>query len=65
MKTTFDMMRVWAAATGLLLVAWVFLQMYLGYAVTDTLPMLAAMIAGFELFLFAQDLRNKRRGRNG
>ena len=65
MKTTLDMMRVWAAITGLLLVVLVFGEMMLGYTVTDTLPMLAASIAGFELFLFAQDEVNKRRGRRG
>jgi hypothetical protein len=65
MKTTLEMMRVWAAITGLVLVVLVFGEMYLGYTVTDTLPMLAASIAGFELFLFAQDEVNKRRGRRG
>ena len=65
MKTTLDMMRVWAAITGLVLVALVFVQMYLGMKVTDTLPMLAASIAGFELFLFAQDVANKRKRRRG
>ena len=65
MKTTLDFMRVWAAITGLVLVALVFGEMSLGYTVTDTLPMLAASIAGFELFLFAQDEVNKRRGRRG
>ena len=65
MKTTLEMMRVWAAITGVVLVALVFVQMALGMKVTDTLPMLAASIAGFELFLFAQDEVNKRRGRRG
>jgi hypothetical protein len=65
MKTTLEMMRVWAAITGLVLVVLVFGEMYLGYTVTDTLPMLAASIAGFELFLFAQDEVNKRRRRRG
>ena len=65
MKTTLEMMRVWAAITGLVLVVLVFGELLLGYTVTDTLPMLAASIAGFELFLFAQDEVNKRRGRRG
>ena len=65
MKTQLEMMRVWAALTGLVLVALVFVQMALGMKITDTLPMLAAPIAGFELFLFAQDLVNKRKGRRG
>jgi hypothetical protein len=65
MKTTLDMMRVWAAITGLVLVALVFVQMAMGIKMTDTLPMLAASIAGFELFLFAQDEVNKRKRRRG
>jgi zinc transporter ZupT len=65
MKTQLDMMRVWAAITGLVLVALVFVQMAMGMKITDTLPMLAASIAGFELFLFAQELVNKRKGRRG
>ncbi len=65
MKTQMDMLRVWASITGLVLVALVFVQMGMGIKITDTLPMLAASIAGFELFLFAQDFVNKRRGRRG
>ena len=65
MKTTLDMMRVWAAITGLVLVALVFVQMAMGIKMSDTLPMLASSIAGFELFLFAQDMVNKRKGRRG
>ena len=65
MKTQLDMMRVWAAITGLVLVALVFVQMAIGMKLSDTLPMLAASIAGFELFLFAQDGGNKRKGRRG
>jgi hypothetical protein len=65
MKTTLGMMRVWAAITGLVLVALVFGEMVFGVKVTDTLPMLAAAIAGFELFLFTQDIVYKHRGRRG
>ena len=65
MKTQMDMLRVWASITGLVLVALVFVQMGMGIKITDTLPMLAASIAGFELFLFAQDFVNKRKGRRG
>jgi len=65
MKTTLDMMRVWAAITGLVLVALVFVQLAMGMKITDTLPMLAASIAGFEMFLFAQDEVNKRKRRRG
>ena len=65
MKTQMDMLRVWASITGLVLVALVFVQMAMGMKLSGTLPMLAASIAGFELFLFAQDVVNKRRGRRG
>ena len=65
MKTTFDMLRVWAAITGLVLVVLVFVQIWLGRTVTDTLPMLAASIAGFELYLFGQDQLDKWKRRRG
>jgi hypothetical protein len=65
MKTQLDMMRVWAAITGLVLVALVFVQMWMGIKMSDTLPMVAASIAGFEMFLFGQDVANKRKGRRG
>jgi hypothetical protein len=58
-----DMLRVWASLTGLVLVALVFVQLALGVKISDTLPMLAASIAGFELFLFGQDVANKRKRR--
>jgi hypothetical protein len=57
--------RATNSITGLVLVALVFGELLLGYRVTDTLPMLAASIAGFELFLFAQDIVNKRKSRRG
>jgi hypothetical protein len=59
---TFDMMRVWAAVTGILLAAVYFLQVYEGVKVTDMLPMLITAIGGFELFLFSQDFWLKRSG---
>jgi hypothetical protein len=62
-KTQLDMLRVWASITGLVLVALVFVQLYAGIKMSDTLPMLAASIAGFELFLFAQEIANKRKRR--
>ena len=65
MKTQLDMMRVWAAITGLVLVTLVSVQMWMGAKITDTLPMLAASIAGFELFLFAQDEVHQRKRRRG
>jgi hypothetical protein len=59
-RSTFDMMRVWAAATGLALAAWFFVQLYLGGKPLETLAMLVAGIGGFELVLFMQDLMRRR-----
>ena len=60
-----DQMRVWAGVTGLLLTAWFFGALWLGFAMEQTLPMLVTGIGGFELFLYAQDLVRRRRARNG
>ncbi|RYE52714.1 MAG: hypothetical protein EOP20_14520 [Hyphomicrobiales bacterium] len=59
---TFDMMRVWAAATGLVLAAWYFAAVYFGFRASELLPMLVTAIGGFEMFLYGQDvwLRKKR-----
>ena len=62
-KTTFDLMRVWAAITGLALAAWYFGCLYMGVKTTPTLPMLISAIGGFEMVLYAQDVWFKRRGR--
>lgn len=64
-KSTFDLMRLWAMLTGLVLAAWYFGALYLGVKQTDTLPMLITAIGGFELFHYAQDLLIKRRQSNG
>lgn len=59
---TFDLMRVWAALTGLALVAWFFIQIALGGSVPELVPMLAVAIGGFEIVLYAQDVLRRRRG---
>ena len=59
-RETFDMMRVWAALTGIALAAWFFAALYLGFATPHAVPMLVAGIGGFELFLFAQDIARSR-----
>jgi len=61
----FDLMRVWAAVTGLVLVAGFFAAPYLGVVTSPLLPLLVAAIGGFELFLFSQDMWLKRRGTRG
>ena len=55
--------RVWAAVTGLALVAWFFGAIYFGYYASPMLPLLVSAIGGFELFLFVQDIWLKRKGR--
>lgn len=61
----FDLMRVWAAVTGLVLVAGFFAAPYLGIVASPLLPLLVAAIGGFELFLFSQDIWLKRRRTRG
>ena len=63
--STFDLMRVWAAVTGLLLVAGFFAAPFLGMVSSPLLPLLVAAIGGFELFLFSQDIWLKRRRTRG
>lgn len=62
--TTFDLMRVWAAITGIALTVWFFVALYMGGEASPVLPMLVAAIGGFELMLYVQDvvLRRKRHG---
>jgi hypothetical protein len=64
-KTTFDLMRVWAALTGLALAALYFAGLWSGVKMSDTLPMLISAIGGFEGMLFAQDILFKRGRQNG
>ena len=58
--SVFELLRVWAAATGLLLAVWFFGALHVAAATSPLLPLLIAAIGGFELFLFAQDLWLKR-----
>lgn len=62
--STFDMVRVWAALTGLVLATVYFLVMALGHEPSQTITMLVAGIGGFELFLVGQDylLRGREHG---
>jgi hypothetical protein len=58
----FDLLRVWAAITGLLLAVGYFGALYVDIKASPLLPLLIAAVGGFELFLFSQDLWLKRRG---
>ena len=60
-RQLFDMVRVWAALTGVVLALWGLLALFIGVGLSDLVPMLATGIAGFELFLFAQDIWLRRR----
>lgn len=62
---TFDLMRVWAALTGVALALWYFAALWLGAAPSDMLPMLITAIGGFELFLYSQDVWLRRKSRHG
>ncbi|WP_189619907.1 hypothetical protein [Novosphingobium colocasiae] len=60
-----EMVRIWAALTGLFLVAFYFGQMWVQGAPSATVAMLATAIAGFEIFFFGQDQWLKRRKKHG
>lgn len=63
--SNFDMLRVWAAVTGLLLAIGYFATLYFGIRVSHVVLQLAVVIGGFELALFGQDLLIRRRGTLG
>jgi hypothetical protein len=62
--STFDMVRVWAALTGLVLAAVYFLVLMLGHEPSQVITLLVGGIGGFELFLVGQDylLRGREHG---
>ena len=60
-----DLLRVWAAITGLLLVLGFFGAAYAGLAIAPMLAMMVVAIGGFELFLFSQDMWLKWRASRG
>ena len=61
----FDLVRVWAWLTGLVLASWYFGAIYFGYEASPLLPMLVTAIGGFEMYLFGQDAWLKRRRSGG
>ena len=60
-----DLMRVWAAITGLLLAVGYAGALWLGLSVAPMLAMLVVAIGGFELTLFGQDILQRRRASRG
>ena len=57
-----DRLSVLACISGLVLVLTVFAATWLGTTYPDWLPMVIAAIAGFELFMAIDALRNRMRG---
>ncbi|PLK25800.1 hypothetical protein [Novosphingobium sp. TH158] len=59
--TTFELMRIWADITGLLLFAFWAGALLLGFQTSEMLPMLITAVGGFQLFHVVQDLMIRRR----
>ena len=57
-----DRLSVLACVTGLALVAIFFVSAWAGAPLPEWLPMAIASIAGFELFMALDSLRNRKRG---
>jgi len=65
MAQMFDMTRVWAMMTGLVLAIVYFAATFLGLKPSEMLPMLVTAIGGFEMFLYGQDVWLKRKSKHG
>ncbi len=65
MAQVFDMTRVWAMMTGLVLAVVYFAATFLGLKPSEMLPMLVTAIGGFEMFLYGQDVWLKRKSKHG
>ena len=63
--TPVERIRIFAAMTGLFLVALYFGVMSDGQTPSPMIAMLASAIGGFEIFFFGQDQWLKRRGKHG
>ena len=61
--STIDLLRVWAAITGLLLALVYFVMVYVGRGNPEQVVLLTVAIAGFELFFFAQEISQRFRRR--
>lgn len=62
---TVEMIRIWAALTGLFLIALYFGVLSFGEQPSPMIAMLATAVGGFEIFFFGQDQWLKRRGKHG
>jgi len=62
---TFDLMRVWAMLTGVVLLSWYFIGLGLHRQAPEMVSMLATAIGGFEMMLFGQEIWHKRGANRG
>jgi len=62
---TVEMIRIWAALTGLFLVVFYFGALWAGVEISPLVAMLATAVGGFELFFFGQDQWLKRKRKHG
>jgi NADH:ubiquinone oxidoreductase subunit H len=64
-SATFNLVRVWAMVTGLLLAGWYFVELQADIQPSQVLSMLVTAIGGFELFLYVQDRLGRKRKDRG
>jgi hypothetical protein len=55
----FKALSVWSCLTGFILAAFYFTALWLEFATPAWLPSLIAIIGGYELFNYGQDLRSR------
>ena len=60
--SSMDRLSVLACVTGLVMLAAFFVAAWVGTPLPEWLPMAIAAIAGFELFMVLEALRNRKRG---
>lgn len=61
--SSIDLLRIWAALTGLFLALAYFVMVYAGRGNPEQVVLLTVAIAGFELFFFAQEITQRFRRR--
>lgn len=61
--SSIDLLRIWAAITGLFLTLAYFVMVYVGRGNPEQVVLLTVAIAGFELFFFAQEISQRFRRR--
>jgi len=61
--SSIDLLRIWAAITGLFLTLAYFVMVYVGRGNPEQVVLLTVATAGFELFFFAQEISQRFRRR--